>query len=210
MMKCVALALALLASASAFVPSSPLATRAARTSSVVKMAVEDMPGVLPPMGFFDPAGISKGVSPEGLAWYRAAELKHGRVAMLANAGFMTVGAGIHFPGYLSITDDMTFASLGTKPLDAWANMPSEGKQQIVGYIAILEIAAECIKPHYTKGGPGWVLDPFGFASSLSPEELKVKQTRELQNGRLAMIGAMGFSAAASIPGSVPFLADKII
>lgn len=62
MMKCVALALALLASASAFVPSSPLATRAARTSSVVKMAVEDMPGVLPPMGFFDPAGISKGVS----------------------------------------------------------------------------------------------------------------------------------------------------
>ena len=61
-MKCVALALALLASASAFVPSSPLATRAARTSSVVKMAVEDMPGVLPPMGFFDPAGISKGVS----------------------------------------------------------------------------------------------------------------------------------------------------
>ena len=37
--------------------------------------------------------------------------------MLANAGFMTVGAGIHFPGYLSITDDMTFASLGTKPLD---------------------------------------------------------------------------------------------
>jgi Chlorophyll A-B binding protein len=34
-------------------------------------------------GEFDPLGLSAGKSEETLAWYRAAELKHGRVCMLA-------------------------------------------------------------------------------------------------------------------------------
>ena len=46
----------------------------------------------------DPAGLSKEVTPEGLAWYRACELKHGRVAMMACGGFIVQGAGVHFPG----------------------------------------------------------------------------------------------------------------
>lgn len=35
---------------------------------------------------FDPLKFTKGASPEKVAWYRAAELKHGRVAMLASLG----------------------------------------------------------------------------------------------------------------------------
>lgn len=39
-------------------------------------------------GFFDPLGLSKGKSPAELKKFREAELKHGRVAMLATLGFV--------------------------------------------------------------------------------------------------------------------------
>lgn len=35
---------------------------------------------------FDPWGFTKDVSEEKVNWYRAAELKHGRIAMLAALG----------------------------------------------------------------------------------------------------------------------------
>merc|ERR1719390_381566 len=46
-----------------------------------------MEGAQAPFGFWDPFGFAK-TSPEALTWYRAAELKHGRVAMVACMGFI--------------------------------------------------------------------------------------------------------------------------
>ena len=43
---------------------------------------------MPPVGYFDPWGLADVGSPETLAWYRAAELKHGRVCMAAFVGFL--------------------------------------------------------------------------------------------------------------------------
>ena len=42
-------------------------------------------------GFFDPFGLSKGKDEETLRWYRAAELKHGRISMLATVGIVIQG-----------------------------------------------------------------------------------------------------------------------
>lgn len=42
-------------------------------------------------GFFDPFGLSKGKDEETLRWYRSAELKHGRVSMLATLGIVIQG-----------------------------------------------------------------------------------------------------------------------
>ena len=42
-------------------------------------------------GFFDPFGLSKGKDEETLRWYRSAELKHGRVSMLATLGIVVQG-----------------------------------------------------------------------------------------------------------------------
>merc|ERR1719388_369208 len=50
--------------------------------------VQTLPGIIAPTGFFDPAGLSDGVSPSELKRYREAELTHGRVAMLASLGFL--------------------------------------------------------------------------------------------------------------------------
>jgi hypothetical protein len=45
---------------------------------------EDKPGALPPTGYFDPLGLA--TSEAVFDQYRAVELKHGRVAMLAVVG----------------------------------------------------------------------------------------------------------------------------
>lgn len=168
--------------------------------------LKDLPGATAPLKGFDPLSLSTVGSDETLAWFRAAELKHSRVAMLATTGYIVQAAGFHFPGMLS--SDVSFESLSTmKPFDAWDAVPDAGKAQILGTIFVAELATECQGTHYMKGGsmPTIVFPPIDF-SGVSAETLKVKQSRELNNGRLAMIAIMSFIAANNIPGSVPALA----
>merc|ERR1719343_763042 len=137
---------------------------------------------------------------------RAAELKHGRVAMLAFTGYVVQSQGYHFPGMLS--DDVSFESLSKmKPFEAWDSVPDAGKAQILFLCFVAELASESQGTHYMKGGalPEVVFPKFDF-SNVDPEVMLVKRNRELNNGRLAMIGIMGFIAANNIPGSVPALA----
>jgi hypothetical protein len=54
-------------------------------------------GSLPGDVGFDPLGFTKSGA-QTLTWMREAELKHGRICMLAMAGWITVDLGIHFPG----------------------------------------------------------------------------------------------------------------
>mmetsp|Transcript_6653 Transcript_6653/g.11742 ORF Transcript_6653/g.11742 Transcript_6653/m.11742 type:complete len:214 (+) Transcript_6653:42-683(+) len=212
MFRSVVLAL-LVASASAFVaPQLPRSTRAA-APTITMNSVQDMPGIQAPIGFFDPVGYSTTVSPEAMLWFRAAELKHSRVAMLAFVGWCVNGLGWHFPGQLSST--VKFEDLaGMAPRDAWAACPEEGKLQIIGFIGVLETVTELIKPHYTKAGkepyPPMIKPRKGYFGTASTQilegaELLTAQNKELANGRLAMIGMMGFSAATIWKGSVPIL-----
>ena len=154
-----------------------------------------MAGNTAPIKKFDPLGYSTIGSDETLAWFRASELKHSRVAMLATTGYIVQAAGVHFPGMLS--KDVSFESLsGMKPFDAWEAVPDAGKAQILGTIFVAELASEAQGTHYMKGGsyPTIVFPPIDF-SGVSAETLKVKQDRELNNGRLAMIAIMSFIAA---------------
>jgi len=202
MMKFAALVLALASSATAFAPASQ------QKYSTAIRALDDMAGSTMPLKSFDPMGLATLGSDETLAWFRAAELKHSRVAMLATTGYLVQAAGIHFPGMLS--KDVSFESLSTmKPFDAWDAVPEAGKQQIIGTLFLAEIISEASGTHYTKGGdlPTIIFPPIDF-SSVDAATMKVKRDRELNNGRLAMIAIMSFSAAANIPGSVPLLAGN--
>merc|ERR1719454_1741087 len=179
----------------------------------LRMGVADMEGVGVETGgkVFDPLGLSKIASEETLAWYRAAELKHSRIAMAAVTGWAWVSSGGPlFPGYLSPSAGVTFESLGRTGYAAWDAVPENGKFQILGVIGILELLGEAaVKPHYMAGGtPGKIpllWDPLGFTAKLSPEALARKRVSELKNGRLAMIGVMSLVSGHFIPDSVPLL-----
>jgi len=166
-----------------------------------------------------------------IGWFRHAELKHGRVAMAAVLGFIAqstpIVSGEHtylpYRGYVA----------GCTPQEQWDNIPLYGKLQIITLVGMLESYGEGAGSpegyvHYTKGGkPGYyppikgrgspwggqilfnLWDPFGISKvqKLSEESKARRLQVELQNGRLAMIGIMGFLAASSVPGSVPFLAN---
>jgi hypothetical protein len=193
---------ALAGSAAAFAP----AQQGAR-SMALSASLDDMAGSSMPFKAFDPLGLADLGSESTLAWFRAAELKHARCAMLATTGYLVQGAGFHFPGMLSSSENVSFESLSAmKPLDAWAAVPDAGKQQIIFTILLAELITEAKGTHYTKGAdlPTIVFPPIDF-SGVDAETLKKKQTAELNNGRLAMIAIMSFCAAANIPGSVPAL-----
>jgi hypothetical protein len=199
------------------VPAVHSAGLALRSSSSVRMGVESMEGMGPETGMkvFDPRNLATMGSDKTLAFFRHAELKHGRVAMAAMVGFLVHINHIHFPGMLSPTYGVSFESLSNMgPFDAWNSIPLLGQMQILWTIAGLEHASECLDPagHYTKGGtPGnlkflknfW--DTPGFTKKLSAAQLAEKRASELKNGRLAMIGIASICAAMAVPGSVPLL-----
>jgi len=209
------MAVAIALSSYAFAPVAPIGRVATCTS--IRMGVESMEGVGPETGgkIFDPLGLGGLGGDETLAFFRHAELKHGRVAMAAMVGFLFHINGVHFSGMLSPTFGVSFESLSKMgPFDAWNAVPLLGKLQIFWTIGGLEHASECLNPagHYTKGGtPGdlkflknfW--DTPGFTKKLSEEQLAEKRLSELKNGRLAMIGIASVLAASAIPGSVPLL-----
>mmetsp|Transcript_19892 Transcript_19892/g.30171 ORF Transcript_19892/g.30171 Transcript_19892/m.30171 type:complete len:206 (-) Transcript_19892:316-933(-) len=199
-MKVAALFLGLAGVANAFAPAQNV-----NKGTALSAALDDMPGATMPFKAFDPLGLATLGSESTLAWFRAAELKHSRVAMLATTGYLVQAAGWHFPGMLS--SDVSFESLSVmKPLDAWDAVPDLGKAQIYFTIFFAEVVSEAAGTHYTKGGdyPTIVFPPVNFASD-DAAKMKMSQSRELNNGRLAMIAIMSFVAAANVPGSVPAL-----
>jgi hypothetical protein len=194
----------LIGSAAAFAPvAQPKAS-----SIVVQSTLEELGGATAPAKNFDPLRLSQLGDESTLAWFRAAELKHSRVAMLATTGYLVQASGFHFPGMLS--SDVSFESLSSmNPFDAWDAVPDAGKAQIIGTIFVAELQTESKGTHYTKGGdlPQIVFPSFDF-SNVEPEIIEKKRCRELNNGRLAMIAIMSFIAANNIPGSVPALAGN--
>jgi len=214
--------------ASAYLNAPVPMMHAAARSAAPKMAfIDSLEGTGEETGnaIWDPLDIAGSVGDEALMWFRAAELKHGRVAMLATVGYLTGAAGLTFPG--DIANGVSFASVNNDGVfNAWSNVPEAGKLQILVIILMLETATESKKPHYMRGGvPGkldqlpfdgvsgiWApkikfWDPLGFMGALTPEQKARKRKAELKNGRLAMIGIISFLVGHNLPGAVPALSS---
>jgi hypothetical protein len=200
----------------------------------------------PVVGYYDPLNLAmlnfwgQGEAAT-IGFLRAAEIKHGRIAMFGFVGYIVHENGIRWPWALStsLPDYSSFDGLSAPAV--WDALPMASKLQIVGVIGFLEVWSETKfvlesdgEKHYMSGGKpgyypsfdlgkpreglcaplGWgiahpvpfnLYDPFGFAKNRSPEAKAKGLVTEINNGRLAMLGIMGFVSAAKIPGSVPAL-----
>jgi len=202
-------ALATVGMASAFVaPSSfagnSLAVKSAQSSTKMMAGSEytdSIPGKpFPDQTFvFDPLGLSKGASPADIKKWREAELKHGRVAMMAALGTVVqenfhplflgndyVGPAIYhfqeiqarFPAFWLLTLLAIAVVEGENITRGWQKEdPREGVAPL--------------KEDYINGDLGF--DPLNLMPD-NEEDFNVLRTKELNNGRLAMIAVMGFWA----------------
>jgi hypothetical protein len=168
-MRSIAIALALAGHASAFM--APVAKASRQT--VLSADYSDEIGAIKPTGFFDPLDLSKDLSPEGFAQYRAAELKHGRVAQLAVIGYI-VPEVYRWPG--EIAPGIKFADIphGVAAINA---IPTLGWLQIVFLIGAVDFT-------------GFLGDFDSGKPKLSEKDSIIRQTQELQHGRLAMLATL--------------------
>jgi len=139
-------------------------------------------------------------SPEWIPWFREAELKHGRVSMLAVLG-MVVPEFVRVPG-----EAYSFEAL-PKVIDAHDALP-DSMIQIFGWISFVEActwAALANMNEFDRAPGDYGFDPLGMKPK-DPEKYKKMQLAELKNGRLAMIGISGMVAGAVVTGhGFPYL-----
>lgn len=166
----------------------------------------DLPGIVAPLGFFDPFGFAERADNNTLKRYREAEITHGRVAMLATLGFL-VGEQVtgSTPLFNGSIEGPAISHLNQCPQFFWVALLFcvsfiEFVRAQVGFVEPWNVPMDqpgYLRASYDPGDLGF--DPLGLKPS-DPFELKVMQTKELQNGRLAMIAAAGFMAQEAVNG----------
>ena len=154
-----ALVLSAISTASAFAPAANKASCTSLDAALPRETILSEPDTTEFGGIWDPLGLAEGGSDETIAWYRHAEIKHGRVAMAAFVGWWTVGAGVRFPGELA--HGLDFASIPSHGLEAWDAVPGWGKAQMLLFAGLIELHDEIFfsrrGTHYMRGGtPGKV------------------------------------------------------
>ena len=138
--------------------------------------------------------------------YREAELTHGRVAMLATLGFL-VGEAVEsktvlFNGeisgpaitHLAQVNPIFWLALGAGIAKA------ETVRAEIGWVEPKDVPVAkpgLLRDEYIPGNLNF--DPLGLKPT-DPTEFALMQTKELQNGRLAMLAAAGFLAQELVDG----------
>mmetsp|Transcript_54531 Transcript_54531/g.118909 ORF Transcript_54531/g.118909 Transcript_54531/m.118909 type:complete len:231 (-) Transcript_54531:167-859(-) len=192
-----------IAASAAFTPGPQL--NRAPAPSMVTASKSDfcygLPGNIAPAGNFDPANLLEGTPKKEVYRWREAELTHGRVGMLAAAGFLVQeywhplftadgGPAIEqIPGLPPALWFLMTLGIGiaeTARIQAgWAN-PYESMDNI-----------QSLKDDYYPGDLRF--DPLGLKPD-DPAELRAMQERELSHGRLGMLAAAGFMAQEAVTG----------
>jgi len=155
-----------------------------------KVRAQDLPGVTAPFGFWDPMGFSTKVSRTGkLLFYREAELKHGRVCMLASLGIL-VGEKFH-PLFGGNIDVPAYRAFQETPLQRfwWLVAIAVSIPEMFSVFTFDTTKGRWLmRTDREPGDFNW--DPLNLKPT-DPKELRDLQDREINNGRLAMLAAAG-------------------
>ena len=170
-----------------------------------------LPGAIAPAGQWDPANLLRGRSKAEVYQWRESELTHGRVGMMASAGFLAqavfhpLGANLpvleqlqHLPDGLLFCIPTVVGFCETARSQRWTGnevirnvLPASEEGDFLGATADADIG-------WYPGDIGF--DPLGLRPA-DPQEFRLMQEKELAHGRLAMLAAAGFLAQEATTGA---------
>lgn len=142
-------------------------------------------GVTAPLGYFDPLGFAKVGDEAGFRKLRSAEIKHGRVAMMAAVGAV-VQHFVQFPGFENIPKGLGAVTTGAGTYGFVALF------LISGVFELLLWKDDDAKEVGDYGNPLSLGAPLGWSEDM--------RDRELNNGRAAMFAAVGIIVAELATG----------
>jgi len=161
-----------------------------------------LPGAVSPLGFFDPLGFTKDMELNGVKRFREAEIMHGRVAMMATIGYLvsestptiTYGMNVHH----TIANNQIPEIAGTVmfPFFLAINI-SEALRANKGWVEPGLGDLFTLRESYYPGDIGF--DPIGLKPT-DAKEFANMHSKELSNGRLAMLAAAGMCVQEQING----------
>jgi hypothetical protein len=182
-------------------------------------------GQTAPMGFFDPFGLTTSISEGRLLFLREAEIKHGRVCMLATLGIIVgekfhplLGGGYDGPAvdlnpfttnvpladYWPLAFIQTFATIAfleyRKGFSVLEGVAFEGQEMITGQ---KNTSPEVFAAKTGRVPGDYGFDPLGLKPK-TEEGLMEVQNKEINNGRLAMLAALGILIQEAITGEKIF------
>lgn len=160
------------------------------------------PGASAPLGYWDPVGFAKFLTQVEFNKLRESEIKHGRIAMIACLGVAIGESGFAFfdgvsgpaifqyqqadsiiPAFSANVIGFTLAIEGYNIIGPWSEEAGWGQIPAVGVAAL--------KPGNIPGDVNF--DPLGLMPKNAKDAATMK-TKEINNGRLAMLGIAGIVA----------------
>lgn len=170
-----------------------------------------LPGAMPPAGQFDPAKLLEGRPRAEVYRWRESELTHGRVAMLASAGFLVQPffhpLGDNLPALEQITRLPEALLLAIPTVIGFAETARSQRwtgNEVIRTVLPTSEEGQALGT-YSDDSVGYYpgdisFDPFGLKPE-APADYRSMQEKELANGRLAMLAAAGFIVQEAATGS---------
>jgi hypothetical protein len=191
--------LSILAAVVAFSPSGRMMVR--KTSSLQMGDFSKEIGAQAPLGFWDPLGLLMNAEQERFDYLRDAELKHGRIAMLAVLGHIVTTKGDRLPGEIAYGVPFTSIRSG---LAAFEDIPAAGFWQVVLFIGLIEYGwgyqKENIEESCTKA-----MNSLKWSEATQDR----KKAIELNNGRAAQMGILGLIVHEKLNNN-PYVLNSIL
>ncbi|KAF6263948.1 chloroplast LI818 protein [Scenedesmus sp. NREL 46B-D3] len=164
-----------------------------------------LPGISQPFpDMFDPAGFASQAKVSEIRRWRESEIVHGRVAMLAALGFIVQEQLEDIPAFLNADGHITgpaiyqFQQVEARGAVFWEPLLlaiglAESYRVALGWATPVGNGFNSLKgaDEYELGNLGF--DPLNLGPKDDPAAWKEMQTKELNNGRLAMIAIAAFT-----------------